>query len=300
MILPIILGVAGPLLVGGAILLAAWRPGRAAAPSGRPSWAGALAVGLAFCAGHVAILGWPTLPPITGGWWNHPVDKWMLSLAVLAALLASVAGLFKRAGKWIALPVAALVVAVLLSPMVKHTWTGGLAAAWLVGLSLALVLMRYGWAATAESMPGPAPILAIIVATTGLSICLILCANASGAQLAGSLAAALGVIWVAALWKREISLQPGGVTVAAAIFGGLAIIGMFYAYPTMPRTAAALLAAAPCGLWVRRISGLARMGRAAGLGAGFAAVLLAVGGAVAITAVVTAPADDGYGDYADY
>jgi hypothetical protein len=302
-VLPILIGVVGPILISGIVYLMAWRPWRTNASGRRPLWAGAPAIGLAFAVGHIAIVGWPGRPPLSGEWWNYPVEKWLLFVVAFAAVLAMASSAIFRSrlvDQLLSIPAAVLVVGLMLSPMFKHSWSGGAAAAWLIGLSVAIVLLRLSIDVASAGMPGPGFVAALVIVATGMSVCLLLCSNASSAQLAGSLAAALGAAWVVALWRRDVSLAGGGATVVAVVMAGLLLLGMFYAHPTMPRPAAALLAAAPSAMWMRRLPPIARMRAGWGWGMGLGCVIVLTAGAVAITAIANAPADDGYGDYADY
>jgi len=276
---PLLAGIVLPAVVCGLLYLTAWQPRRRSDADGRGSWGPAVAVGVGFVSGFLALEGWPGLPPLEVAGWL----PWL-------ALGAVAAGLFRRssavAGAVLRLALAFGVPLLTLWPLIEHRWSGAAATLWIGGLAGAVFVVGGAVDALAASAPGSRVPLGLGAATTGAAGCIVLAGSARLFQLTVILAATLGTAVAVSLWRRGAS-HDGGSTVAFALLAGLLVNGFFY-LDDLPAVAAILLAASPLGLRV----GI-RSRRPAGAVASALAVLLPV--AVALALTVAAMPDDPYG-----
>jgi hypothetical protein len=232
---PLLLGAGLPLVVSLAVLALTRR--RPAAPGTPLSWGGALAVGGGYLAGHVALRGWPAVPP------GERAD-WLWWLTAVAVALGTLEALLPWRGwlRWgMRVPLGGALLVLLLLPLLK-TWGRSEIVAWLAGLGAALALVWAALDSHAERGPGMGlPLLCLIVAV-GSTLVLAWSGSAVVAQLALALAAALAGTLAVALWAPSRPPARGIATVVGAVLLGLWLLGSFYA--DMPTTSAALLAAA--------------------------------------------------------
>lgn len=241
-ILPVLL----PMATSGLVLLMAMRPWRREAPPAPRPWAAALAIGAAYAVGHVTILGLPPRPPIADGWWLYPVEAWLFWL-VLAATVVGVVLALAPPRPWVSslafAPLAGASAALLLSPIVRSQWTPAQSAGALAGLTTAWVLLHASLEKMAERAGAVVAALCLAIVAGATGVTLLISATASGAQLAGALAAALGAVVLVGWWRPDLSFARGAAPVVAVALGGLLIYGVFYAQ--MPKSSAALMVAAP-------------------------------------------------------
>jgi hypothetical protein len=119
-----------PVLVAGLCLVAAWRPWRGRLAAGRGRWGGAAALGLGFAAGHVGLLGWPSLPPVDAGHWTFFAA---LLAAALGPALEGPRPAPARLARLIPVLLLPSVVVLVLRPMIRHAWEPSASAWWLHG-----------------------------------------------------------------------------------------------------------------------------------------------------------------------
>jgi len=276
-----------PVIVCAAILIGAWWPLRPDTTIGGRQWAGAVALGLAFIPAFLAVERWPGVPPlVTWHWiaWLVPVAaaagiadtlvRWPTPLRLLgAATLAAVCGRL-LVGDW-----------------VDHAW------AWRAVTAAVIAVVAVSVNAAGERRPGPGVPLSLCVAALGASVVLIGSANARLAQLAGALAACLGVVVALNWWRPTVSLSRGGVAVVAVLLPGLVLSGYFARGTEEIRPWVYVLAAvAPAFIWpaaLIRLEGL-RAWQATTIRVAVASIPVAITVAVAVLALIRREADSAY------
>lgn len=232
--------VVAPAVFAGAAVALAWRPWRRSFEPAPADWGGPAAMWAGYAAGVTGLVGWPPFPP-------REATQWLL-YAALAAACWSFLRRFRPHGP--AVEVAfRLVLGVglafsMLRPLITHRWGPG------AGTLRALAAGALGagvWSGVEEAgrrRPGPAVPIALLVAAGGLGGVLALSGSVLLGQLAGVVAAALGVVTIAAWWRPSASLA-GGAGVVVLIHGGLTLAGLVYA--DVPPLAAGLALLAPLG-----------------------------------------------------
>ena len=185
----------------------------------------ALAFGAGFLTGYVA-LGWAPLVPVDA--WH-----WLAYLPLAAAFSAPLP-------IWLGMPLLALGSALLLVP----SWEDFPRAAWMpaVGLSVLLlgILRRL-----ARTQSGPFPVLLWVVSFLAAAALLVLSGNAKLAQLAGVVAALLGVALVASWFRLAVLEDIMGSL--AVLLPGLLLNGRFGSFSEVPLASYLLVAYAPLG-----------------------------------------------------
>lgn len=249
----VIFGAAVPALVGLVILLAAWRPWRAAgsAPRGL-DWGGPLALCAGFLAGYAGIFSRPPFPPLDS------VD-WLFYLTIPLAVAALAVNTKDRA-LWlvgIAVIMEGLSSGLLTLPLWQHTWSPVQGAAWVGGLEpLAAVTVLVLSAVARQSKGLPLPVAYLVLG--GLAaLTLLLSGSQKLGQLGGALAAALGPVLLLAWWSGRPFLSRGASLTLAILYLGLLAAGHFYA--SLTPLNGALLAAAPLAAGVGLLPPLRRL-----------------------------------------
>lgn len=234
----ILLGVLLPAVVSGVVFWLEWQLGRR-----ESAWPGALALGLAYGAGHWGVIGWPAFPPVD-------VTHWLPYLALAAMLFGLRDGLWPMPvwQRWaLRLTLTGGTLWLLLRPLARNSWTGSQTVWWLAGLGAAFLIVWWQVDTLAERTRGAAIPLALMVLGTGTSIALVLGRSALLGQLAGALTAALGAAWVVSWFHSGLRLARGAVPVIVVLLAGFWLSGYFYA--EVPAVTVALLWLAPAGLW---------------------------------------------------
>jgi hypothetical protein len=282
----LLLGMVLPVVVCAATMIGAWRPWRPDASIAGGLWAGAVALGLAFVPAFLAVEQWPGLPP-------HVTWHWLAWLAAIAA----VAGVTDAMVRWptaVRLLGAATLAAVcgrlLVGDWVDHAWSWRAVTAAVVAVVAVLVNVA------AERRPGAAVPLSMCVAALGASVVLLGSGSAKLAQLAGALAACLGVAVALSWWRPNVSLSRGGVAVIAVLLPGLVLSGYFSSYSEIPPWVYVLAAVAPVAAWpaaLIRLEGL-RAWQATTIRVAVASIPVAITVAVAVLALIRREADSAY------
>jgi len=199
---------------------------------------GALAVGVAYLAGHLVITGWTSFPPAD-------TTNWLPYFALAAAVLGAFCAVLPITA-WARAAIFALVstgaLRLLLKPKFQYGWSPGEGWAWVACLGCAIVLLAIILDALARR-PGTAvemPVFLLIVCA-GTSGALMLSGSMLLGQFASVLAAAVFGTLVFAAGK--VALGRGIVPVFALLMGTLLISGYFFA--ELPAASAGLLAFAP-------------------------------------------------------
>lgn len=197
-----------------------------------------LAIGLAYCVGHLVVTGWVSFPPTD-------TTNWLPYVALAAAVI----GATWEWGRWnsgLRLLLFALVTAgalrLLLKPKFQYGWSLGQGWLWLTGLALAIVFLAVIVDLLAQRTSKPIELSAyLLIVCAGTVGALML----SGSMLLGQLATALAaaIFGTLVLTIRRILLSRGVAAVFSLLLGALLISGYFFA--AMPVTSAALLIVAP-------------------------------------------------------
>jgi hypothetical protein len=269
-----------PAAVAAVVLALTWWRGEDRGHRG-----GAAAVGLGYAAGHAALAGWPPLPPIEA-------TDWLPYLGLGAALVALLTGVRDEpgAGSWARRAAFAVAVPALVSwPLVRGSWSTAESALWLgvpAGLALALLVLleRAGGAG------GFARALPLAVAAAGGSAVIVASGSALVGQLAGALAAVMGVC-LAAAWARPWRPILGAAFSFGVLFCALIVCGIHYV--RMPLGSATLLVVGLAAALALQAGPLSRA--AAWKSAGIACALVIAAAAAAFILAWTSV--EGYGDY---
>lgn len=245
----LLLGIGLPAGVSAAALLIACRPWQRRPVSHdradrRARCAGALAIGLGYLAGHVAIAGWPGLNPAEA-------MQWLLHLAAVAMWLSIKESLYPGP-PWYHWTARALLVGVaawvLLHPLIAGNQSMALHEAWIWGITGASMLVWTTLDRLAERHDGPPVSAMLLLLATGTSGVLMISTSALLSQLAGALAAALGVCCVFAWRYRSTACSQSAASVALPLLAALWIIG--YYYVDVPLLSVALLSLTPILAWL--------------------------------------------------
>jgi len=235
-----------PAILSGISLAVAWRLWRRKNPSPRGHWGGAVAFGLAYFSGHVALVGWPEFPPTSAETWQ----AWLaLSLAV-----AGVAQRWWGPTMFVSFPVAFLAYAAvtyaLLLNFIRNSWDPTVSALWVAGLAAASTIVFQLTDRIAAKRPGASVPLGLWALCTLAAGTFVVASSAKLGQLSGALAAGCGAAVVLAWWCSKLSLAGGGVFVFLPLYNGLVLQAYFFGYPGLGLWSALLLALAPLGLLV--------------------------------------------------
>jgi hypothetical protein len=202
------------------------------------------------------------LPPyawIIGGalpWFPQEASHW-LWLLVLASLALSLATVWvnRSAGLWIAQAVLlAVAVVVLAWPVLKYEWSVGL------GLELLLlVVVGSGLLFSASLARAATPALSLALSGGALALVTALGGSVLVGQLAGAMAAVLGVFALFGLWRGaqgdELSMPQ--LLPMLLLYLALLLIARLYAGIPLPSAVLLLLAPLPGWLFAGRLPALA-------------------------------------------
>ena len=276
----VVLGVVLPVMVCAAFLVGAWQPwrGEAGPPRGGGGWGGALGFGAAFGMACWSVDAWSGLPP-------HETWHWIAYLAVAAAVVGVVDAMrrWPEAARWsIHLGLACASGWLLVGDWMEQPWL------WRPVTAAVILLVYAVLDASAKRVGGASIPLCLCVAAIGASVVLVTLYNLKLAQLAGALAACLGLSALLAWWRPAFSLARGAVTVIAVVLPGLLLSGKYAAPGGTPGWTFVLAAVAPSALLIDRAPGVSGLGpRLAGavrVAAVSIPVLVAVAGAIAAVA----------------
>lgn len=227
----ILVEIASATAVSAAVLLVTW-------PWRERGWPVPVALGLGFAASHAAARGFPGLRPVD-------TTDYRFHFALLGALLGTVEATVRipLAARWAGRAIVAAGCAWLLFHRVDSalriaTVAAGFLAAW----------SALEWrAARVEGAGMPAAL--VVTASLG-SFALLEARTASGAQLAGALAAATGPLILYALLRPRLVLARGGVAAFSLVALPLWLVAA--RFDKLPLESAALLAVAPLAAQRRR------------------------------------------------
>ncbi len=209
----------------------------------------AIAISIGYCVGHIAILGWPSFPPVSA-------EHWLIPVALLAGLLAALECAYRlpSAARWI-VRVAALgaFLVIPLGPMWRYfaetrEWSGWTTTVWMAGF---VALFLAGWVSSdisARRLAGWAVTVPIGVAIAGLAIVAAISGSASLGQLAGALAVSLGTLTLAdAICGGG---RPIGGAVSVCWFLMIAVLFNAFTFGEVTSLPASLLVGASLGSFV--------------------------------------------------
>jgi hypothetical protein len=267
-----------PAAISATIISLARRLGRQGNSGRRGRWGVALGLGLGYLAGHVGLLGWPSLPGP-----NLDAKVWVAWLALDAALVGIVEASWpvRWWASWAARGVlVAGALGFLLRSKVENDWTPRESAVWLGGLWLILLASWWNLEAQSERLSGPGWVVPVGLVASGWAAVQMICHSAALAQLEGVLASTLlGALLTVGL-RPGLALSKGGPPVVLIILAGLGLTGFFYSNEEVPPAAALILMAAQWAPWVDRIGFIRRRSYWTRASVRFLAVLLTVGTAV--------------------
>jgi hypothetical protein len=255
---------------------------------GRPSLRAAAAVlglGLGYVGGHVATIGLPPWPLSLSAETMH----WPLPMAAAAIIIGLVEALTPAPGwlRWmLRLPLVALAIGLVLQPMLDPQRDDHIRSLGLAIVALAVLASWVNVQAVAQRLVSALVIFALGLLGAFASVAFVLVGHSVVfAELTGSLAVPLLVVWLTAMWNRGPQAGQGLVTVYVPVLTTLLLNGVYYA--DLSPLSALLLAFAPAGLWLAHLRPLRPRPRLAAA-VGLVAVLVALGAAIGI-GVATAP-----------
>ncbi len=234
-----LLGIVPPMLIACAVLVAGWRPWRSTLGKAASSahWASAGALALAYVGADTLVANrWPGFPP------SEP-HRWLPYIAVVAAAAvalfpARVVRSIGGPGRWPMYALGAVAFAVLLWPGLLSAETRIASVLWLAFSTICAAGIQYAIASAGRSNdPGgaslpPAPPsraagirvpLTLLIAATGASLAFLQAHSAFLAQMAGAIAAAMGVFLLLAIWRPGLDLARGVSPVYALLIVGLVL-----------------------------------------------------------------------------
>jgi len=213
-----------PALIAGLIWLIAGRLWKRTAAA-TFVWGGSSAIAVSFCAGHVALMGWPPFPPATAvhtlvfaglivGIVGIPESIWRSRLVIRWIIRAVLGG---AAAWW------------QFNTLAEHTWTTPGTIGWLAVVTVTVCAMWEAIDTFAARHPSVTTPFTMWLTACATSVGLVFGASAMLGQLAGCLAAACGAAVVLALWSKTLPLDRGAAGAFAFITTGLLWQGYFYA-----------------------------------------------------------------------
>ncbi len=232
-----------PLGIAIVCMVIAWRPWqREKRESVRGWWGGALAIGLGYLVGHVAINKWPALPPASG-------DDYLFLFAVIGIGVGFSESI--RMPVWIRwgirLVLCAAVSWFMLSKGFRSGHTNGVLLAWGSGQTMAAFLVWTLLERLAERRTGPSIPLALSLLIAAASVYFLKGSSGKLAQLAGVLSASLGGAALVAMTVPRVSSARGLLAVAIPLYCALILYSWQY---DKPFGTPVILAAAPLVLWI--------------------------------------------------
>ena len=265
-----VLGLLGPGILCGLVLLLAWASREGAAKAAR-GWLGALAVGSAWLFGQAASFGGlPEFPPL------QSTDK-LFWLTVGAVGIACVDGLFaqRRALRLLLRAAFGFAVPWLLLERALERADSTTALATVLGLGAALILGGLALSLWSERRAGSSVPLVLAWVTALGAGALFQTGTAKVAQFAGILVAVLCAAAVVGRLRPAFVLGAGAAGVCAVLLACLWIVGVWFS--DLPAEVGVLLALAPIAPALADLGPLQRLEGARGLLARLAlASLLAV------------------------
>ena len=238
----LIWGIGVPALLCAAILMAVLRPWQGAA-GGTAGWAAANALAAGFVVSYLIVRDWEVEVPPKAPW------EWLAYLVVLAAIVlgygVSVGGRSKSAWTgWIF--VSGLCAYLIVGTRVDQFWAWRIVTAAMMVASMSS-LDRLREQANSGLFP-------FSIGLVALAACLVLMEGRQDtlAQMAGALAACLGVIAIMGWWQSSVTLGSGGVLVVGMLLPGLAMSG-YFAGTRLPAWCFVLTALAPAAYWLTEI-----------------------------------------------
>lgn len=238
---------------------------------------GALSVGAAYIAAHLARHGWPA----ADSWRQLEAWQWVFWLASAATVLALANGVvpgraWSRWGLRIGLIATGLIV--LLQPYWQHTWGSGTSVAWITGLATGFAVF---WALVDRSgrhIEDTSWSFGVTTVCLGTGLVLLLTGSQRLSELGIVLTAAMGVMATAGLKPALRPLLVGVSGVFPVILGSLWLNAYFYSETS--GATVLLLALALSAVWIDHLPPLARLGAAklaaVRIGAVLTVVLVAV------------------------
>lgn len=247
-------------------------------------WTLPLAIVGGFAIAQYGTDGVPRFPPVEASGWFTPIA---VVLGILAVALADTGSAAKRYALRVIVAIAITVTIVY--PLLGPTWTPPVAAAWIAGFVVVIVV---GWSAlsdTAQHAAGPGLPLAILVTAAGTGAVLASSGSARYGQLAGAVASVMGPVVLLGLLRKNSTLLRNCGWVSGVLLAMLLVAGVTFV--DVPPAAAFLLGVSPVGYRLGELKALQNR-------PWWQRELVRVGVAVvlaAVAAVLAMPKSDPYG-----
>jgi hypothetical protein len=250
---PLLFGVLLPATIACLIPITVWRlsrspwsPNWSLGTGGEAgAWGGALAIGAAYLAAYVGLLGAPLLVPIQSRDWFPYFAVGAVVLGICRSLWVS-----RPFVRWLirTLLLAAILMVLLRSQMRKEEWREDIL--WIGTLELAGLALWANLDGLAKHHSGVWLCLLLCVMAMGSGLVALLSGSALLGQLAGALAAAFGGLLVVEVFIKASDLTSGTIPVAVVLLGSIWLTGCYYG--EVPPRAALLLWASPAAAWIGR------------------------------------------------
>lgn len=245
MVLPVLIGAFAPAIFAAILLLAAG----ALKSDDRLWWATPIAVAAGFVIAQLATDGAPTFPPTEVAGWFTPIAMALGALALAIANKPS--GLARLAVRVV---VVLAIVLRIVWPLLGPTWSPGVAAGWIIGMTLVAVVTWTSLEGTARTATGWGLPAALLVNAAGVAVVLVSSGSARYAQLAGSMASVMGPIAVLGFLRKASPLLLSAGWVVTTLLAMLLVAGVTFV--DVPLVPAALVALAPVAFRIADLKAL--------------------------------------------
>jgi hypothetical protein len=204
-------------------------------------FAGALAIGGGYLAGHVLAAGWSPFPP------RH-ATQWLFWFAVIGVIAAAVDDLVRpkrraRIVTWAI--VSAIACRLILQPKFTYAWSAAEGWLWILAITVGLAVLACCLDLVERGPFGSATLFSVATLLSGgACLALMLSASLLLGQLAVVLMAIAATCFLISVVRPALFLDRSGAAAPLSlVFAGLLLSGFFYA--ELPAASALLLALAP-------------------------------------------------------
>jgi hypothetical protein len=203
-------------------------------------FAGAIAIGVGYIAGHVLAAGWEPFPP-------RSATHWLFWFAVIGAIAAAADALVRPKGRIRLLTwaiICTIACRLILQPKFSYAWGAVEGWLWVFAITLGVVGLTSTLKLIERRPFGPATLFSVTaVLGAGTCIALMLSGSLLLGQLAGVLTAIAAICFLLIIAVKAPFHPSGAVVPLILLCAGLWLSGFFYA--ELPAASALLLAFAP-------------------------------------------------------